>query len=313
MALHPSFLENITSELFIKFIVATGLVAKPIRMLTNVNSKIQKAIAAAYELFAVLDREIEKNSGTKTLGRAKGAIEFNQVDFEYESGKRILSDVSLSIEPGQTVALVGRSGSGKTTLANLLPRFYDAQSGRVTLDETPLDDYDLQNLRSQIALVNQNVFLFKGSLKDNIAYGDMANASDYEVLAAAKAAHVIEFADKLSHGLDTEIGEKGLMLSGGQRQRIAIARAILKDAPVLVLDEATSALDNESERHIQQALEKVMENRTTIVIAHRLSTIESADKIVVLDQGQIKEVGSHSELLSQEGLYSQLYQSQFKG
>ena len=314
LALHPDFLGSVSSVSFIEFITATGLVVKPIRALTNMNSKIQQAIAAASDLFAVLDSDVEKDSGTRTLDKVKGALEFEDVIFRYTvEGEDVLKNLSLSIREGETVAIVGRSGSGKSTLASLVPRFYLPSQGRILLDGNNLEDIDLRSLRKQISLVNQNVFLFQGTLRENIAYGDMKEATEAQIMAACEAAHITEFAAKLPDGLDTEIGEKGSRLSGGQRQRIAIARAILKDSPILILDEATSALDNESEKHIQAAMEEVMKGRTTIVIAHRLSTIENADRIVVLDQGQIQEVGNHQALLAKNGLYTQLYNSQFEG
>lgn len=313
LALHPDFLGSVSSVSFIEFITATGLVVKPIRALTNMNSKIQQAIAAASDLFAVLDSDVEKDSGTRTLDKVKGALEFEDVTFRYTvEGEDVLKNLSLSIREGETVAIVGRSGSGKSTLASLVPRFYLPSQGRILLDGNNLEDIDLRSLRKQISLVNQNVFLFQGTLRENIAYGDMKEATEAQIMAACEAAHITEFAAKLPNGVDTEIGEKGSKLSGGQRQRIAIARAILKDSPILILDEATSALDNESEKHIKAAMEEVMKGRTTIVIAHRLSTIENADRIVVLDQGVIQEVGNHQELLNKDGAYAQLYKSQFQ-
>jgi subfamily B ATP-binding cassette protein MsbA len=313
LALHPDFLGSVSSVSFIEFITATGLVVKPIRALTNMNSKIQQAIAAASDLFAVLDSDVEKDSGTRTLDKVKGALEFEDVTFRYTAeGEDVLRNLSLLIREGETVAIVGRSGSGKSTLASLVPRFYLPSQGRILLDGNNLEDIDLRSLRKQISLVNQNVFLFQGTLRENIAYGDMKEATEAQIMAACEAAHITEFASKLPNGVDTEIGEKGSKLSGGQRQRIAIARAILKDSPILILDEATSALDNESEKHIKAAMEEVMKGRTTIVIAHRLSTIENADRIVVLDQGVIQEVGNHQELLNKDGAYAQLYKSQFQ-
>jgi subfamily B ATP-binding cassette protein MsbA len=312
VGLNPEYLSEIDEVLFIQYITAAGLVAKPIRMLTNINSKMQKGIAAAGSLFELLDTQVEVDHGKKILDQVRGEVRFQNIGFSYEKGKQVLNDFSLDIKPGEMIAIVGHSGSGKSTLASLLPRFNDPQFGSILLDGCPITDLELKYLREQIALVSQNVFLFQGTLKDNIAYGELASASDEQIFQAAKSAHVLEFSNELELGLDTEIGERGLMLSGGQRQRIAIARAILKDAPILILDEATSALDNASERYIQAAMSEVMEGRTTIVIAHRLSTIVGADRIVVMESGEIRELGSHDELLAKNGLYAQLYQSQFE-
>ncbi|GLQ32510.1 lipid A export permease/ATP-binding protein MsbA [Litoribrevibacter albus] len=312
IGLNPEYLTEIDEALFIQYITAAGLVAKPIRTLTNVNSKMQKGIAAAGTLFELLDTQIEKDHGDKTIEHVQGGLSLQNVNFAYEKGKQVLNDFSLDIHAGEMVAIVGHSGSGKSTLASLLPRFNEPQSGQILLDGVSIQELDLKFLREQIALVSQNVFLFQGTLKDNIAYGELSGATDEEILKAAGSAYVMEFAKDLEHGLDTTIGERGLMLSGGQRQRLAIARAILKDAPILILDEATSALDNASERFIQSAMSEVMKGRTTIVIAHRLSTIVGADRIVVMASGEIEEVGTHDELLAKDGIYAQLYHSQFE-
>ena len=310
-ALHPMMNTGMSAGEFIAFITAAGLIAKPLRSLTEVNGAIQRGIAAAQSIFELIDEPVEENTGTMTATELTGKIEIKDLEFSYITGKPVIQGMNLDIEPGQTIALVGKSGSGKSTLANLLPRFYEPQSGEILLDGHSIRDYELNSLRDQIALVTQNVVLFAGTIRDNIAYGAMQPHTEEEILAAAEAAHVMEFVSRLPDGLDTEIGEKGTKLSGGQRQRIAIARAILKNAPVLILDEATSALDTESERHIQEAMENVMHGRTTLVIAHRLSTIESADQIVVMDQGRIMEQGRHAELLQKGGAYSALYNMQF--
>jgi subfamily B ATP-binding cassette protein MsbA len=312
IGLNPEYLTDINEALFIQYITAAGLVAKPIRTLTNINSKMQKGIAAASTLFELLDTQIEKDHGTKTLDDVKGNLSLKHVNFGYERGKTVLNDFSLDIKSGEMIAIVGHSGSGKSTLVSLLPRFNEPQSGEILLDGVPIQELDLKFLREQIALVSQNVFLFQGSLKENIAYGELSEADDAAIMRAAESAYVMEFARSLDEGLDTQIGERGLMLSGGQRQRLAIARAILKDAPILILDEATSALDNASERYIQAAMNEVMKGRTTIVIAHRLSTIVGADRIVVMEAGEIKEIGNHDELLARQGVYAELYQSQFE-
>ncbi|WP_286236628.1 lipid A export permease/ATP-binding protein MsbA [Neptuniibacter halophilus] len=311
LALHPMIASDMSAGEFIAFITAAGLIAKPLRSLTEVNATIQRGIAASESIFQLLDAEREEDQGNLRQQGVKGHLELNNLNFSYAPDKPLLRDLNLDIQPGQTIALVGKSGSGKSTLANLIPRFYDTQPGSILLDGKALTDYSLSNLREQIALVTQNVVLFAGSIRDNIAYGSMENCTDEEILAAAEAAHVMEFVSRLPEGLDTEVGEKGIKLSGGQRQRIAIARAILKNAPILILDEATSALDTESERHIQAAMTNVMQGRTTLVIAHRLSTIEDADQIVVMDKGQIIEQGSHQELLNLKGAYAALYNMQF--
>lgn len=311
LALHPLMSTGMSAGQFIAFITAAGLIAKPLRSLTEVNGAIQRGIAAAQSIFELIDEIVETDSGKLIAKQDEGSIELQNLCFSYIQNKPILKNLNLTIAPGQTVAFVGKSGSGKSTLANLLPRFYEPTSGSILLNGHELSEYELTSLRSQIALVTQNVVLFDGSIRDNIAYGAMPDVSDDAVIHAAEAAHVMEFVNHLSDGLDTQVGEKGTKLSGGQRQRIAIARAILKNAPVLILDEATSALDTESERHIQAALENVMKDRTTLVIAHRLSTIESADQIIVMDRGEIVEKGTHTELLAQENIYAGLYQKQF--
>ena len=311
LALHPLMSTGMSAGQFIAFITAAGLIAKPLRSLTEVNGAIQRGIAAAQSIFELIDEDVELDRGTLTIDKGQGRIQLDNLSFSYLPNKPVLSNLNLSIEPGETVAFVGKSGSGKSTLANLLPRFYEPSSGNILLDDKPLGDYELPALRGQIALVTQNVVLFDGSIRDNIAYGSMVDVDEESIIQAAEAAHVMEFVSRMQDGLDTQVGEKGTKLSGGQRQRIAIARAILKNAPVLILDEATSALDTESERHIQAAMENVMHGRTTLVIAHRLSTIESADQIVVMDQGQIVEKGTHAELLAKGKVYAGLYQKQF--
>ncbi|WP_419810633.1 lipid A export permease/ATP-binding protein MsbA [Bacterioplanoides sp.] len=302
---------SMSSEEFMVFITAASLIAKPIRALTNINSVIQKGVVAAESVFTILDTDQEVDKGDQQLDRCRGDLCFDAVSFRYENAEtNALNNIKLDVKAGTSVAFVGKSGSGKSTLANLIPRFYDVSEGRICLDGIDIRDLTLDNLRQQVAIVSQNVTLFNGSIKDNIAYGALSTKSDDEIFAAAKAAHVDEFVEKLEDGFDTEVGESGVLLSGGQRQRIAIARALLKDAPILILDEATSALDTQSERHIQAAMEEVMKGRTTFVIAHRLSTIESVDRIIVVDKGEIKEDGSHDELLQQQGLYAQLHQLQ---
>jgi subfamily B ATP-binding cassette protein MsbA len=311
LALHPSIINTMSAGQFIAFITASGMLTKPLRSMTEINSILQQGIAASQSIFALLDEEPEADKGTKSMARTKGLITFENVDFSYDA-QPLLNKVNVVIQPGQVVALVGRSGSGKSTLVNLLLRFYEPQAGRILLDGNDIQDLTRVDLRRQVALVNQQVVLFNGTIAQNIAYGAMVDASAELIAVAAKAARVTEFTDRMSLGLDTMVGESGVLLSGGQRQRIAIARALLKDAPLLVLDEATSALDTESERHIQAALNEVMVGRTTLVIAHRLSTIEQADVILVMDQGQLVEQGSHQQLIAQQGLYAHLHQLQFQ-
>ncbi|PSL13919.1 ATP-binding cassette, subfamily B, MsbA [Marinobacterium halophilum] len=307
LAMHPDVMGTMSTGGFVAFLTAAGMITKPLRLLTDVTSIVQKGIAAAESLFEVLDATVEEDTGARVLDEV-GEIEFRHLGFAYPgTDKQVLQDICLRLPPGKTVALVGRSGSGKTTLASLLPRFNDGWSGDLLINGEPLESFTLESLRSNISLVNQNVVLFNGTIAENIAYGSMAGASETAILAAAEAAHVMEFVERLPDGLHTRVGENGVLLSGGQRQRIAIARAILNDAPILILDEATSALDTTSERHIQEALEGVMRGRTTLVIAHRLSTIEKADIIVVMDNGRIVEQGSHSELLEQQGAYAQFH------
>jgi len=292
----------------VAYITAAGLLPKPIRQLSEVSSTIQKGVAGAESIFEQLDEVPEVDQGTIERERISGRLEVRNLSFQYPGAeKSVLSDISFTAEPGQMVALVGRSGSGKSTLANLIPRFYHHETGQILLDGVDVEQYKLRNLRRHIALVTQQVTLFNDSVASNIAYGDLAGAPREAIEQAVEAAYAKEFIDKLPQGLDTEVGENGVLLSGGQRQRLAIARALLKDAPILVLDEATSALDTESERHIQAALDRVMEGRTTLVIAHRLSTIEKADMILVMDQGHIVERGTHDQLLAQNGFYARLH------
>lgn len=311
IALRPEILRETSAGEFVAYITAAGMLAKPIRSLTDINEKIQRGMAAAYSVFELLDLPEEENKGTLTPALT-GEIEFYNVNLTYSDGYHAIHDFSLKVNAGETVALVGRSGAGKTSLVNLLLRYQEISSGQLKLDQMDIHDIELNGLRSQISMVNQQVVLFNRTVRENIAYGQLGSASDEEVIAAAKAAYAHDFIMNLPQGYDTPLGAQGLNLSGGQRQRIAIARAILKNAPILILDEATSALDNESEYFIQQAFDTAMKDRTTIVIAHRLSTIENADRIVVMDKGLIVEQGTHAELLAKQGAYFQLHQRNFE-
>ncbi len=311
-ATRPSMLNEISAGTFTVVFWAMIGTIPPLKRLTTVQAQVQKGIAAAESIFDVLDTEAEIDSGDYSIDRVQGAIEFRNVSFIYDSNeKAVLEDVSFTVPAGSVTALVGHSGSGKTTLAGLLPRFYPYSEGHVLLDGRELSDYRLDNLRSQIALVSQDIILFNDSVAGNIAYGALEGASSEAVEKAARAAHAMEFIEQLPQRLDTMVGERGSLLSGGQRQRIAIARALLKDAPILILDEATSALDSKSEKAIQEALSEVMKHRTTLVIAHRLSTIENADQIIVLEKGRVIESGTHEDLLDRGGSYARLYADQF--
>ena len=311
VALQESASDRATVGGFASFITAMLMLIAPLKRLTDVSAQIQRGLAAAESVFDLIDEKPEHDTGNITLGRAHGQVDFDKIGFTYPGrDKRVLNDISLSIAPGETVALVGLSGSGKTTLAGLLARFHNVETGRILLDGQDIRDVTLTSLRRNIALVSQDVVLFNDTVAANIAYGDMSGASPEAIEAAARAAHALDFIRDMPQGFDTLVGENGTRLSGGQRQRLAIARALLKDAPVLILDEATSALDSESERQVQAALETLMQNRTTLVIAHRLSTIERADRIVVLDQGHIVESGTHSALLAAGGIYAHLYRTQ---
>lgn len=301
-----------TAGEFAAFIGALLMLIAPIKSLTSLNEDLQIGLAAAQSLFSLIDTPAQSDEGKNKIARAKGQIDLRSVSLHYENAKRpALNNITLTIQPGEKIALVGRSGGGKTTLVNLFPRFYELQQGMVMIDGLDIRSMTLKSLREQFSMVSQEVVLFNDTVFNNIAYGVLRNVSESQVIQAAKAAHAWEFIQQLPNGLYSEIGDRGVRLSGGQRQRLAIARAILKDAPILLLDEATSALDTESEQHVQAALDALMRNRTTIVIAHRLSTIENADRILVMEQGEIIESGNHKSLLTLDGHYAKLYQKQF--
>lgn len=304
---------SLSAGAFVSLVAAMMALIKPLKRFTSLTASIQRGLAGAQSVFELIDEPIEKDEGVVEVDRVRGKVSYCDVTFTYpKHEKTVLNQVSFDIEPGQIVALVGHSGGGKSTIASLLPRFYDIEQGVISIDGINIQDFKLSNLRQQFAIVSQNVTLFNDTVRHNIAYGQSLSVSDETVIHAAKMANAWEFIEQMPNGLDTLIGENGVLLSGGQRQRIAIARAILKNAPILILDEATSALDTQSERLIQSALDELMKCRTTLVIAHRLSTIENADKILVIDQGCVVESGTHQELIEQNGYYAKLHQLQFK-
>jgi subfamily B ATP-binding cassette protein MsbA len=314
LATFPEIMDSLTPGTFAVIITSMMMLMKPIKAVTQVNNEIQRGIAASESLFALLDIAPAKDKGTLEIKRAHGDIELKDVIFTYPSAEKpALNKVSLTVKAGKTIALVGRSGSGKSTIANLLTRFYDIDSGEIILDGVNIENYRLASLRSQVAIVSQSVHLFNDSIANNIAYANTDKYSREDIIKAAETAHAMEFINAFPNGLDTVVGENGTLLSGGQRQRLAIARALLRDAPILILDEATSALDSESERHIQAALDELQKNRTSIVIAHRLSTIEHADQILVIDEGRVVERGTHAELMAEKAIYHSLNKIQASG
>jgi len=310
LILQPAFMQHMDVQSYVTYITAIALLPKPLRQISEINGVIQKGIAAAESVFEILDIPREINTGTKRMDVARGKIEIRDLTFYYpDTTKPALENINLTISPGQTVALVGRSGSGKSTLASLVSQFYRHEIGGILIDGVEINDYELYGLREKISLVTQSVTLFNDTVANNIAYGKkMTERHRDAIIEAAQQAYALEFIEALPEKFETLVGENGVKLSGGQKQRIAIARALLKDAPILILDEATSALDNESEHYIQMALERAMKGRTTLVIAHRLSTIEKADVIVVMDGGKIVETGTHSDLISKGGNYARLYE-----
>ena len=312
LATRQAMADETTVGGFVSFLTAMLLLLAPLKRLTGVNETLQRGLAAAESVFGLIDEQPEVDNGTQDLGRARGDIEFRGVGFTYHGATRpAVAGITLAIAAGETLALVGSSGAGKSTLVNLLPRFYLPSEGRILIDGIDVATLKLASLRANIAVVSQEVVLFNDTVAANIAYGRLAGTSEVDIIAAAEAAHAMQFIREMPQGLQTLIGEKGVRLSGGQRQRLAIARAFLKNAPILILDEATSALDSESERHVQAALETLIRGRTTLVIAHRLSTIENADRVVVLDEGRLVEAGRHAELLARDGVYTKLYRLQF--
>lgn len=314
VALDPRVIGGMDFGQLMAFMTAASTLAKPMRTLAGINALLQQGVVAAKSIFSVLGHAAEDDAGDTSIKKAQGAIRIEHLNFQYpDSDEVVLKDIQLDVQPGQSVALVGKSGSGKSTLINLLTRFYDFKDGDILLDGRSIKDYPLDDLRRQIALVSQGVTLFNDTVFNNIAYGALADRTKEEVYAAARAAHALEFIEQMPQGMETIIGDDGVMLSGGQRQRLAIARAILKDAPILILDEATSALDTESERYIQKALDNLMKDRTSFVVAHRLSTIEKADTILVVNQGEIVERGDHQTLINQQGFYKNLHDMQFSG
>lgn len=312
MASYPDMLDSLSAGVFTTIVGSMMMLLRPLKQLTTVNSEFQRGLTAAASVFEILDHPVEQDTGTTELTGVNGDIRFEQVNFSYPGhDKQVLSDISFTVPAGKTVALVGRSGSGKTTISSLLPRFYELNSGDIFIDQHNIRSCTLASLRKQMALVSQHVTLFNDTIANNITYGCTEPISEQQLQSVAEKAHVLEFAAQLKDGLNTVIGENGVSLSGGQRQRIAIARALLREAPILILDEATSALDTESERKIQAALNELLKGRTSIVIAHRLSTIENADSIIVMEQGRIVEQGDHATLLAKDGAYAQLYKLQF--
>jgi len=313
LATLPEMLEKISVGSFISFITAMFMILTPLKRLTKINSKLQTGIAAAQSIFSLLDQQAESDSGTKSITRSQGDIQYKNIAFSYkEDNGNVLNDISFHAKPGQTIAFVGHSGSGKTTLVSLLARFYPLSKGQILIDGIDINELKLSALREQLSLVNQQVILFNDTIANNITYGQKEHINNERIIEAAKAAHAWEFIEQLPDGLATQVGQNGVLLSGGQRQRLAIARALLRNAPILILDEATASLDSEAERHIQSALETLMTQRTTLVIAHRLSTIEKADQIIVMHAGQIIETGTHAELIAKGKHYAELHRLQFQ-